>query len=508
MRRSTLLFVDDAGRVVLGRDYRGEVGSLRIAEFCSTHLRSGGGALARGDAPPVLLFDGSSFIVRRVRGGGGVWLVGATSANANAALCVAFLAAFERLLSAYFSGEPPTPSALRGKAALVFALLDEVSPLSPRDALLREGLPRVWRRDRRCSVQVLDHGIPQILEPAALSTYIISKGAGGPGASSAARRAAAAAPSASLDATGAVPWRARGVRYANNQLFLDVVERVDCTLSASGQLLTGDVNGIIKVRCELSGLPTCVIALNDPLRGGGYGGGDEDDGGGDGGLTPGAPEAYRPRGAALRRRGSSGVHPIFSFHQCVRLRAFDEDNAEIVFVPPDGEFQLLTYRAGLEGTKPPLKVVSSCVQHGRARVELVVLLRATAPPGSTVYDTRVRLPLPRGTAGVTARTGGGAKSRAKWLRADGVLQWKVPELPGGGGEASINVAIDVTPPTLERPGDGRWAPPPATLSFSVPGISATGLRVRYLRVQERAAYAVTKWVRYALVSGNVEARLA
>jgi AP-1 complex subunit mu len=101
------------------------------------------------------------------------------------------------------------------------------------------------------------------------------------------------------------------------------------------------------------------------------------------------------------------------------------------------------------------------------------------------------------------RTGGGARSRAKWLRADDVVQWKIPELPGGG-EVTINVAVDVVAPTR---GDARWAPPPATLSFSVPGHSATGLRVRALRVQEKSGYAVTKWVRYALVSGAYEARL-
>jgi hypothetical protein len=121
-----LLFVDDAGRVVLGRDYRGDVGSLRLAAFCEAHLRGArGGGVARGDAPPLLLFDGSSFVLRRLRGGVGLWLLGATNGNANAAMCVALLAQLENVMVQYFSGDPPTASALRGKAALVYALLDE-----------------------------------------------------------------------------------------------------------------------------------------------------------------------------------------------------------------------------------------------------------------------------------------------------------------------------------------------------------------------------------------------
>jgi hypothetical protein len=123
--RSTLLFVDDGGRVVISRDYRGDVGSLRVASFCEAHLRGGSGPLARGDAPPLLLFDGTTFIARRVRRGGGLWLVGATNANANAAACVQLLASLERVFAAYFCDTPPSPGALRGKAALVYALLDE-----------------------------------------------------------------------------------------------------------------------------------------------------------------------------------------------------------------------------------------------------------------------------------------------------------------------------------------------------------------------------------------------
>jgi len=123
---SVLLFADDAGRVVLSRDYRGDIGRLRVADFCASQLRAGSGALARGDAPPVTLFDSSTFVVRRVRGAPGpLWLVGAANGNANAATCVELLSAFERLLHEYFGDETLSASAIRGQAALVFALLDE-----------------------------------------------------------------------------------------------------------------------------------------------------------------------------------------------------------------------------------------------------------------------------------------------------------------------------------------------------------------------------------------------
>ncbi len=44
--------------------------------------------------------------------------------------------------------------------------------------------------------------------------------------------------------------------------------------------------------------------------------------------------------------------------QCVRLRESD-NNREIVFVPPDGEFQLMSYRSS-DVLHPPLKARRLC----------------------------------------------------------------------------------------------------------------------------------------------------
>ena len=307
----------------------------------------------------------------------------------------------------------------------------------------------------------------------------------------------------SLAVTGAVPWRAPGVRYARNAVYLDVLEAVDATLSASGALLFGNVSGCLKMRAELSGMPHCVMALNDSLSGAPAPGAppaNED-------LTPGAPSRY----AAATRRAALAA--TYTFHRCVRLRSGgdgegDGGRREISFVPPDGEFELLRYRAPLDdATRPPLKLVSSVLQHGRTRLEIACLLRAQLPAGAAATALRVRLPLPRAAAAATLRCGGAVRAKAKWLRAEDAVQWKLPEL-AAGQEASINVAVELLPSVLTRPdAAARWVAPPAQLSFVVAGQTATGLRVRQLRVHEKSNYGVAKYVRYALSSGAYEARL-
>lgn len=378
--------------------------------------------------------------------------------------------------------------------------------------------------------QILDHGLPQVLEPAALR-HLVPFAAGKRRSEKPSDAAAT-----SLAVTGAVSWRPAGVRYARNAVFLDVLEAVDATLSASGALLFGSVSGCVRVRSELSGTPHCVMALNDSLRGAPQPGAppaDED-------LTPGAPSRY----AEATRRAA--LASSFTFHRCVRLRSGDGDDErrEVAFVPPDGEFELLRYRAPLDdATPPPLKLISSVLQHGRTRLEIVCLVRTQLPAGAKATAVRVRLPLPRAAAAVTLRCGGTARAKAKWLRAEDAVLWKLPEL-ASGQEGTINVAVDLLPSVIATSSQAaRWTAPPAQLAFTVAGQTATGLRVRQLRVTEKANYEVTKcaralhglrmaccawhaqhlfalrlltpsasslsrrWVRYALSSGAYEARL-
>ena len=58
------------------------------------------------------------------------------------------------------------------------------------------------------------------------------------------------------------------------------------------------------------------------------------------------------------------------FHQCVRLSRFDADRT-ISFIPPDGEFELMSYR--LNTHVKPLIVVESLVESfSNTRIEYLI----------------------------------------------------------------------------------------------------------------------------------------
>ncbi len=66
------------------------------------------------------------------------------------------------------------------------------------------------------------------------------------------------------------------------------------------------------------------------------------------------------------------------FHQCVRLSRFENDRT-ISFIPPDGEFELMSYRLNTQ-VKPLIWVESDVRSHSGSRIEftLKVCLHATS----------------------------------------------------------------------------------------------------------------------------------
>jgi AP-2 complex subunit mu-1 len=67
------------------------------------------------------------------------------------------------------------------------------------------------------------------------------------------------------------------------------------------------------------------------------------------------------------------------FHQCVRLGKFDKDRS-ITFIPPDGQFDLMTYRI-TENINLPFKIMPIFNELpkngvGRTRIECIVKLKS------------------------------------------------------------------------------------------------------------------------------------
>lgn len=89
--------------------------------------------------------------------------------------------------------------------------------------------------------EMMDHGYPQIAEVKVLKEYI-TQGA---------HKLALAKPPQAV--TNVVSWRTEGIRHKKNEVFLDVIEKLNILVSGSGAVLFSEILGAIKMRSFLSG---------------------------------------------------------------------------------------------------------------------------------------------------------------------------------------------------------------------------------------------------------------
>jgi AP-1 complex subunit mu len=186
--------------------------------------------------------------------------------------------------------------------------------------------------------EMMDFGYPQTTESKILQEYITQESH---------KLDVQARPPIAV--TNAVSWRSEGIRYRKNEVFLDVVESLNLLVSANGNVLRSEILGAVKMKCYLSGMPELRLGLNDKVM-------------------------FETTGRATR--GKAVEMEDVKFHQCVRLSRFENDRT-ISFIPPDGEFELMSYRLNTQ-VKPLIWVECIVESHSGSRIEY--MLKVNTPP--------------------------------------------------------------------------------------------------------------------------------
>ncbi|KIJ16707.1 hypothetical protein PAXINDRAFT_168211 [Paxillus involutus ATCC 200175] len=363
-----------------------------------------------------------------------LYIVAVTKTNANAALVFEYCYRFISIAKSYF-GKVDEES-VKNNFVLIYELIDEIN----------------------------DFGYPQNSEADTLKSYITTE--------SVVSTAYAAEESAKItvQATGATSWRRGDVKYKKNEAFVDVVETVNLSMSSKGTILRAEVDGHIQMRAYLSGTPECKFGLNDKL--------------------------------VIDKNERGGVSDAVElddcrFHQCVRLNEFDSSRT-ISFIPPDGEFELMKYRA-TSNVKLPLRVIATVNEIGTTQVSYAIAVKANFGNKLSATNVVLRIPTPLNTTIVDCKV---ASGKAKYVPAENVVIWKIPRIQGGQ-ECTFTASAELTSTTVRQ----VWARPPIDVDFQVLMFTASGLIVRFLKVFENSNYHSVKWVRYLTkASGSYQIR--
>lgn len=318
--------------------------------------------------------------------------------------------------------------------------------------------------------ELIDFGYPQHTGPEVLKLYVTQKGL-----KSEAKKQAEIKKRLG-DITGAISWRAQDIKYRRNEIFIDVLEKVNVLLSPKGTTLESDVSGSIMIKAYLSGMPECRFGMNDKLL---------------------LDKEQATSGIARKRKNAIQLDDV-SFHQCVKLNKFDSDRV-VSFVPPDGEFELMKYRS-TENVSLPFRLLPNVRETVGVRVDFSVSIKALFDGQLEATGVLLKVPCPPNTATTKIKVTTG---KAKYVAVENAIVWKISRFPGAA-EHMISAEAGLLATISKKP----WSRPPISLAFTVPMFTASGLSIRFLKVLEpKLQYTTTKWIRYQSANGNYSHRV-
>ncbi|XP_015676128.1 AP-1 complex subunit mu-2 isoform X2 [Protobothrops mucrosquamatus] len=282
--------------------------------------------------------------------------------------------------------------------------------------------------------ELMDFGFPQTTDSKILQEYITQQG----------NKLETAKSRVPATVTNAVSWRSEGLKYKKNEVFIDVIESVNLLVNANGNVLLSEIVGAIKLKVFLSGMPELRLGLNDRVL-------------------------FELTG---RGKNKSVELEDVKFHQCVRLSRFDNDRT-ISFIPPDGDFELMSYRLSTQAK-------------GQFKKQ------------SVANGVEISVPVPNDADSPKFKTNIGS---AKYLPEKNTVVWNIKSFPGG--KEYLMRAHFGLPSVENEELEGR---PPISVRFEIPYFTVSGIQVRYMKIIEKSGYQALPWVRYITQSGDYQLR--
>jgi len=221
MVASAIFITDLSGKAIISRNYRGDIPLTKAVERFAKYL----GDVDDDGKKPIFHVDSNGDIDSSVlheigsTGAGGetyvyiqhnnLYLAAVTCRNSNVALIVMFLYKLASVFKDYFG--TLEEESIRDNFVCIYELLDEA----------------------------MDHGLPQSLDSAILRSFITQEGN---------RMAEDLRSKPPIALTNAVSWRSEGIKHKKNEIFLDVVEKLNLLVGANGSVLHSEVLGAVKMK--------------------------------------------------------------------------------------------------------------------------------------------------------------------------------------------------------------------------------------------------------------------
>ncbi len=204
--------------------------------------------------------------------------------------------------------------------------------------------------------EIMDHGYPQITDHKILKDYIKTT------EHRLSKKEKEKEKNKNFDGLSIRP---EGLKYKVNKAFLDVVEEVNSLISANGTMIRSEIVGHINMKTELSGMPNLKLGLNDKVF-------------------------FEVSGRTTKSRTVEMDH--LQFHNCVDMNKFGTDRT-IEFIPPDGQFELMSYRLNTQ-LKPLIMVEVNIENQSSTKIEYNIKAKSNYRSKSVAQNVEIMIPVP------------------------------------------------------------------------------------------------------------------
>eukprot|EP00915_Cephaloidophora_sp_WS-2016_P005570 GHVH01007400.1.p1 GENE.GHVH01007400.1~~GHVH01007400.1.p1 ORF type:complete len:313 (-),score=47.32 GHVH01007400.1:23-961(-) len=279
-----------------------------------------------------------------------------------------------------------------------------------------------------------------------------------------------------------MPWRAPGCLYRHNEIYLEVVERVNSIQDVKGKIITQNVDGKIEVKAKLSGMPEVLVGINN--------------------LST---VASIPMSWSVETSHIISLNHC-KLNSCVSLDKFYESH-EISFIPPNSPVELMQYNSSIQPNST-LQVDPVLWELNTSILAVVVKIRNHLPSKLVVKSATIRVPLPcfhdSSSSDVYFEKNEGkvmVDDECRWL------EWRIKEIKP---EVELELFIQITSIRDESSltvNDIKFqAGQTVIVDYEIPNHSASGLEILFVKVKDLQPYETTKWIRYTTLAGTIEVR--
>jgi len=266
---------------------------------------------------------------------------------------------------------------------------------------------------------------------------------------------------------------------SKNELFVDLLERVTVLIDKEGEIIRSEVDGALVMKSYLHGTPRIDMALNREFI--------FDDSGANSSTLP----------------GTTVVNDM-NFHSSITATQVEDflSSRALSFLPPAGEFTVLSYRVS-SGVKIPFRIFPFVeVRDDPMYVEVVVKIRCDLQADLVANNVEVTIPVPRTTATAHISLDGSQGpdigqleegQKAVFDLKESQISWNIKRFLGLK-EHSLRARL-----TLSQPREAHTIRQVrhVSMDFEIPMYNCSNVHIAYLRVVERSeGYDPYKWIRY------------